>query len=575
MGRQSRRTKSVKRFLRSRSGNLATLTALLSPAMLLLAAFAVDEGSLYVERRDAQGLTDLAAITAAAHIDEAEEAAAQTFFDNGYRALMVDGQKQENPGRQAGEIGQMTIEQGRYSADTSLPVSQRFVPGGAPYNAVRVDFSKVGNTWFGHHLLPSPEIGVSATASTSSEAAFSIGSRLASLDGGIENAILGALLGTHLSLDAMDYNALLSADVDALDFTNALATQLHAKAGTYDTVLQSKATVGQIAAALASVKGLDTDAKAALDKIAAASASVDLAALPMEDLLDLGPLAKLALGDPSGDLHPTLGVMELLTAGAALANGGHQAAVDLGATVPGLLKTTLLVTIGEPPQHSPWFSIGETGAIVRTAQTRLSLAVEVGGAGALLGTSIRIPLYLEIAYAEAKLASIECDGGSSLASGVTIDAKPGIVEAWIGDIGPGDMADFSRSIDVAPAMLVKLPLVSISALAHAAMTNNEPTQLRYDAADIRDHTVKTVSTRDFTNSLFGSLLGDLQMKASVAGLGLGVPPELTGALNSTLQAVTPTIDSLLYNLLGALGVKLGQADVQVSGAVCGRAVLVQ
>jgi len=572
MGRRLTRTHAVKRFLRSRIGNLATLTALLSPAMLLLAAFAIDEGSLYVEQREAQGLTDLAAITAAAHIDDAEEAASQTFFDNGYRALIVDGQRRINPDRQAGETGQVTVEQGRYSADPSLPVGERFSSGGTSHNAVRIGFSKVGTTWFGHNLLPSPKISVSAVAGSSSEAAFSIGSRLASLNGGIENALLGALLGAHLSLSAMDYNALLSADVDALDFTNALATQLHLTAGTYDTVLQSKATVGQIAAALASMQGLDTEAKAALDKIAAAS--VD-AALPMKDLINLGPLAQLALGDSSGDLHPTLGVMELLTAGAALASGGHQVAVDLGTTVPGLLKTMLLLTIGEPPQHSPWFSVGETGAIVRTAQTRLSLAIELGGAGALLGVHIQVPLYLEIAYAEARLASIDCSGGSSLASGVTIDAKPGVVEAWIGAISPGDLADFSRSVDVAPATLVKLPLVSISALAHAAMTNNDPTQLRYDAADIRDRTVKTVSTRDFTSSLFGSLLGDLQLKVNVAGLGLGVPPGLTGALNSTLQAIAPTIDGLLYNLLGALGVKLGQADVQVTGAVCGRAVLVQ
>ena len=61
---------------------------------------------------------------------------------------------------------------------------------------------------------------------------------------GIENALLGALLGTHLSLSAMDYNALASANVDALDFSSALATQLHLTAGTYDSVLQSSATVG-------------------------------------------------------------------------------------------------------------------------------------------------------------------------------------------------------------------------------------------------------------------------------------------------------------------------------------------
>ena len=42
------------RWLCSTSGNVATLTALLMPAALTLAAFAVDQGSLYLERRHMQ-----------------------------------------------------------------------------------------------------------------------------------------------------------------------------------------------------------------------------------------------------------------------------------------------------------------------------------------------------------------------------------------------------------------------------------------------------------------------------------------------------------------------------------------
>jgi uncharacterized membrane protein len=43
----------------------------------------------------------------------------------------------------------------------------------------------------------------------------------------------------------------------------------------------------------------------------------------------------------------------------------------------------------------------------------------------------------------------------------------------------------------------------------------------------------------------------------------------------SLAAVTPALDKLLYNLLSLLGVSLGQADVRVTGATCGRSVLVQ
>ncbi|MBN9076877.1 MAG: hypothetical protein J0H84_11705 [Rhizobiales bacterium] len=72
----------AKRF-RSTSGNVATLTALLMPAALTLAAFAVDQGSLYLERRHLQNLTDLAAIAAAANISQPGKAAKALFEANG------------------------------------------------------------------------------------------------------------------------------------------------------------------------------------------------------------------------------------------------------------------------------------------------------------------------------------------------------------------------------------------------------------------------------------------------------------------------------------------------------------
>jgi len=76
-------------------------------------------------------------------------------------------------------------------------------------------------------------------ASAQPQAAFSVGSRLASLNGGILNALLGGLLGGNISLSVMDYNSLVSADVDVLSFTDALATQLHLTGVSYSDVLAS------------------------------------------------------------------------------------------------------------------------------------------------------------------------------------------------------------------------------------------------------------------------------------------------------------------------------------------------
>ncbi|OWK22363.1 hypothetical protein AJ88_08755 [Mesorhizobium amorphae CCBAU 01583] len=107
--------------------------------------------------------------------------------------------------------------------------------------------------------------------------------------------------------------------------------------------------------------------------------------------------------------------MSMVTAAAALANGTNQVQVNLGATLPGLTSTTLSIAIGEPPQSSPWLTVGGTGTVVRTAQTRIKLLASVGmgngngnGGSMNLGGGIKLlavnlPLHVEVAYAEARL----------------------------------------------------------------------------------------------------------------------------------------------------------------------------
>ncbi|TIX95545.1 MAG: hypothetical protein E5V22_35030, partial [Mesorhizobium sp.] len=47
------------------------------------------------------------------------------------------------------------------------------------------------------------------------------------------------------------------------------------------------------------------------------------------------------------------------------------------------------------------------------------------------------------------------------------------------------------------------------------------------------------------------------------------------AVVALLNGVTAPVDELVYNVLAALGVHVGEADVRVMGATCGRSVLVQ
>ena len=573
-------------MLSDRKANFAVMTALSAPVALALAAVAIDEASIYTERREAQAMVDLAAITAASNITNIQAAVVTTLTDNGMPGVVVQGSGQTIPAAVGKTV--VTVTPGRYATSTAN-VSQRFQAGVTPYNAVHVTLKKIPARYFASSLIPTPVIGTEATASMTPQATFSVGSRLLSVNGGILNALLSGLLGGNISLSVMDYNGLISADVSVLSFVDALATQVNVTGGTYSDVLASKASVGQVATAMANVPGLGNTAKVALQTIASKSTST--VKIPLSSLVDLGSVGSLGLGQRPAGLGVDASAMGMLTAAAVLANGTNQAQVDLGATIPGLLSTKLTIAIGEPAQFSPWLSVGEIGTVVRTAQTRIKLVASVGvgtpglGGGISL-LAVNLPLNVEVAYAEAKLTDITCPKGPSSIN-VSIAAHPGIASLHLANSNSSGFGDFSQPQSFTDAeiadvslklLLVNIPLIQVMGSAATAITNNSPTTLNFNATDIANKTVKTVSTRNISQSLTTSLVNNLSLSVNALGLGIDLTA-LLGAVKpavvTVLNGVTAPVDDLLYNVLSALGVGVGQADVRVTGATCGRSVLVQ
>jgi len=584
---RARMVRLARSMISDKKANFAVMAALSAPVALALAAFAIDEASIYNERRTAQAMTDLAAITGASNITDIQNAVVTTLNDNGMPGIIV-----QQPGQTITPAAGQTvvsITPGQYAAASTVAVGQRFQAGVTPYNAVRVTLHKTPARYFASALIPPPVIGTQATASVTPMATFGVGSRLLSLNGGILNSLLSGLLGGNISLSVMDYNALVSADIDMLSFTSALATQLNLTAGTYSDVLASKATIGQIAAAMASVPGLDGTSAAALQAIAGKATST--VKIPLNTLVDLGGVGNLAVGQRPPGLGVSANAIGMLTAGAVLANGTNQVALNLGATIPGLTSTNLTIAIGEPMQFSPWLAIDQIGTTVRTAQTRIKLtaSVTVGNPGLAGGTtlaSVSLPLSVEVAYAQATLTNITCPSGPSSIQ-VSIAAQPGIAALHLAnsntDGNPTAFADFSKpqsfsNAQIASIQPLLIPLLAVNGSAAVNISNNSPQTLTFSATDIANKTTKTVSTRNITQSLTSSLINNLSLSINVLGLGLdvsGLLNTVTPAVTSVLQGVTAPVDNLLYNLLSALGVSVGSADVRVTGATCGRAVLVQ
>ncbi|TGQ88979.1 hypothetical protein EN847_35145, partial [Mesorhizobium sp. M1C.F.Ca.ET.204.01.1.1] len=96
-----------------------------------------------------------------------------------------------------------------------------------------------------------------------------------------------------------------------------------------------------------------------------------------------------------------------------------------------------------------------------------------------------------------------------------------------------------------------------------------PTTLTYNAADIANKTIKTASTKNLTQSLTTSLVNNLSLSVNALGLGIDVTALLgtvKPAVTTLLNGVTAPVDDLVYNVLAALGVHVGEADVRVTGA---------
>ena len=522
------------------------------------AALGVDIGTIAADRRKTQSTADIAAIVAASNLTNATNAAKSAVTNNNYAASSLTN-----------------VELGTYTADSTIAPQNRFVtPAVGTANAARVTVQTSTPLYFSKFFTGSNAftIKAQAIAANTQISSFAIGSRLASLNGGLLNSVLGSLLGTTLSLSVMDYQALLNTRIDAFDLLSALSTRIGLTAGTYESVLNANVKVGDIlAAALGaqqSTNGAST-ATTALSTISQAATASTAKITPLS-LIDAGPYSDLKVGT-----KPKIGVnislYDLLQATAGLATGTNQVNTGVNINLPGIASVQLIVQIGERPQGSSWIAVGTKGISVHTAQTRVFLQVKLIGTGA--ASVVNLPVYVEVGSGTATLDKMVCGYPNINTSTVTLGVTPGIIDAWIANVTAADVKNVTTKPNPGPATLVDLGLITVTGKAHVGVGNTTPVSVDFSYADITAQTKKTVSSTNITSSLIGSLLGDLNLSVNVIGLGIPIPG-LGALVGGILSAATGSLDQLLVGVLSSLGVGIGQADVWVTGIRCDGAVLV-
>lgn len=573
----------------SEDGAAAVIAAVLLTMLLGMAALAVDIGSLQWTKRRLQAATDAAALAATY--------ALSTGAANTDPQIWADSYLSRN-----GFAGALAAapQVGIQCPDAALAVSARFTPTtdpgaicaghpefGTGPNAVRVTTRVQAPLFLGGLLLPgrsSVPVAATATAAQIPQAGFYAGTGLLGLDAGMVNAVLGALLGSNLNLDLASYNGILHANLSALSFFQALATNLGVSAGTYGSLLQADATVQQVLQAeidALNKVGSVTDVTAAVAGLTALRDQISGSpTLRLGDLFDLGVWNDLGLGSAEAPpaLSATLNAFQLASLAAQVANGAHAVALP-GATlgIPGIASITAAATVIEPPVGPP-FAFGPVGVQVHTSQVRLQLNLQLLSLlslGGLLGTApVNLPVYVEVADGEARLSGISCGFEPATDARVTIDAQPAAVRAFIGTVDASGFDNFSVRPDVFPATLVNLAgLLTITGSAETDLGLGTPASLVFTPADIAAGTAQRVASAGMLGNLLQVLGSKLVLKVQLIGLGLDASA-LTASLTTLLQPVFAGLDPLVDGLLAALGIQLGYIDVTATGVRCGAPVLV-
>jgi uncharacterized membrane protein len=569
-------------------------------------------GVWFVQRRALQTVTDSAALAASPYASNPATARAQAetiLTANGYDPAATIA----------------SVQTGWYCQDATIAVANRFQAtrcasdlASAPANAVRLktkgDAPLILSKVVAGQGVNSYAIGLSATAARINQAGMEAGVGTVQLSAGMANAALTALTGgSGVNLTLLQYQGLAGAHVDALDMLDALALKANVTAGTYDQLLNSDVSVGAVLDAAAQVlaeHGQVAGAAAAIQGL-----QVIKSQIPGDPTIKLGKLIDLGIWDTlkvgRGDDSPSalragLNVYQLATFALQLANGAHAVAIPSSTLgVPGLVSLGLQAMAIEPPQEA-YFAYGPAGVSVHSAAVRVKLGLSLLNT-TYLGSGVQLPLYLEIAGGDASLTGISCSGDQSTTR-VTVSARPGIADLWIGQPTDAVMRNFASpvsSASIQPANLIGISILGIvatnvQAKAHVSAASASSVSKVFcaqgasgsecagaigrSAADSRGYLAPLPVTVGSQNVLPGLLAGLADSLTATANLctvltgcviSLPVPAgSLVGALgvfDPILTALNGPIDALLK----ALGVNVGYIDVFVTGVRCGVPVLVE
>ncbi len=550
-------------------GAVSVFAAISIGAALSALALAIDVGRLYAAQRDLQRVTELAALDAArvsggclGMPDDPATAA----YNEVLQSVTRNSRSRAGVAADQVEIG-LDVR-----ADNGLR-GFRPTTAATAHNAVRVSLRQPAPA----RLLPlmpaPPTLRAVAAARSRPSASLHIGSTLLSTNPTGLNRYLSQILSGRsdaLNIDAFGYSSLADA---AVPLNEVFPPDED------DEIPQTFPVAGifrNLATALFD-----------LGNSAAGTVARQLAAVT-NNQLRINPEDILAIGDGVLGDTPQVNVAQLTLLATQAAS--ELAAVELLYRLPPPLGDTVsqvrIIDPGEVANLTPQRP-GDSEEAASNSQALVSVDARIPLA--LLGTEIRLPIWLQLAQATAVVTNIECARSGQPQDIVTVDARSSIARLGIGvfqDINaPAPQAEPVALVDTAiGAGLLGIPVpvrVRMIATAMVDIPSGQRELVIPGPFPSQPQAMGGADRRTLSRAL-EQLVGELQLTIKIEPLGASgavlsglLDPVVASAIelaraslekalrSGIADALTGTVDPLLAGVLSSAGLGLGTADVQV------------
>ncbi len=547
---------------------VSVLTTVFVATVGLTLLVSVDIGNVFFTQRALQRAADMAAMAAAQRLDIPTQAAQQSVAQNGLTVAP-------------------TVVLGVWNATNTAMAPTYFCTScSGTVNAAQVTLTQNVPYFFS---VGQRSLTATAIAKNTAIVSFSLGSGLASVNGGLLNQMLGALLGNSnpLSLDLVSYQGLANTNIRLSDLMASVGV------GSVSQLLSTQLSLSRFFNAVITAGNQN-----GLTGVAAGTAFAP-------NTLVLGPglsNAVISMGNGSGvpgvlqllagvgndqsALNAQLNVLDLLMTAAQIANNQNAATISTNLALPGVVGLPGLVNVGLTLKiiQPPVIAIGPPGTdasgnwqtTAKTGQVSLGLNVTTSLVGVI---NMTIPIGLIAAGANAHLEAAHCPVPRS---GLSADFGGQVTPVSL-CIASGSATAVSNVSSYAcpttPAPLVQASVLGVTTtlaslwatIAPQATTSGwtpDPTTVTVG------QTARVSGTSNFFGSILNSNLSQVQLTLpgnSVVLSALGITQAL---LATTIGLVGQTLDAVLTPVLSAIGIQLGYADIKVLSVNCDAVELV-